>query len=254
MCEYWAHGAETEGLPCLPENTTLDEKNDTTAIPTIDRVANAVQNASPRRRIDGRNRTKADLLLFDVDGHAVAVKDYGRRPFWIRHSVGRFLVRRECAAYRAAAGAPGLVPYLGRLGPASLATIWVDARSLRDRAGEPIDPRVFSDLESIVDGLHRRGVALGDLHHRDVLVSDRGEVHVVDLATAWILGPRPSPMRRRIFLRLQENDHVAVARLRSRILQGKEPDLERAVGIEAAHRHARSRRWKGAWNRLRRRR
>lgn len=208
-------------------------------------------SAAPLRRLPGRNRTKADLLLFDVLGRKVAVKDYRPRSFWFRQTAGRLLVRRECKAYRALGGAPGVATFLGRLGPFTLATEWVDARSLRDRRGETIAAEVFDSLERTIDGLHRRGVALGDLHHRDVLVSDSGRVVVVDLATAWVLGPRPSPMRRRVFLRLQESDRVNLARMRARFLHGHEADLERDVGAEAARRYRRAQAWKSLWNRLR---
>lgn len=228
--------------------------DDTTSVPTITEIASARRGAPPIRVLPGRNRTKADLLLLDFRGHRVAVKDYSPRPFWIRNTVGRFLVRRECAAYTAAGAVPGLPRFLGRLGPFALATDWIDARSLRDRQGESIDQGVFLVLEGILNALHARGVALGDLHHRDVLVSEDGSVHVVDLATAWILGPRPSPMRRRIFLRLQENDRIALARMRSRTLHGRDADLEVEIGPDAARRHQRSREWKSAWNRIRGRR
>ena len=126
-----------------------------------------------------------------------------------------------------------------------------EARSLRERRGETITAEVFDSLERTVDGLHRRGVALGDLHHRDVLVSDSGRVVVVDLATAWVLGPNPSPMRRRVFHRLRESDRVNLARMRARFLEDREADLERDVGVEAARRYRRAQAWKASWNRLR---
>lgn len=226
----------------------------TTERPTVPEILAAVDSAPPTNRIPGRNRTKADLVVVEVRGRAVAVKDYRPRPFWIRNTAGRFLVRRECAAYRAAGDLPGLARFQGRVGPFALATDWVDARSLRDRRGERLDPAVFATLGEVLEALHRRGVALGDLHHRDVLLSDGGDVTVVDLATAWVLGPRPSPMRRRIFLRLKENDHVALARMRARMLHGREADLEHEVSVDAARRHRRSRRWKALWNRMRGRR
>lgn len=225
----------------------------TTGVRAARDLAEAVAGAVPRFRIPGRNRTKADLVVYDLPGRTVAVKDYGERPIWFRETVGRLLVRRECAAYRAAGDAPGLVPFLGRLGPFSMATQWVDARPLREAGNGTVGREVFDALARVVEELHRRGVALGDLHHRDVLVSGRDEVWVVDLATAWVLGERPGPMRRRIFLRLQESDRVNLARLRARFEHGREADLAREVGPAAARRYRRSREWKSLWDRLRRR-
>lgn len=226
----------------------------TTAARASRDLAEAVARAVPRLRIPGRNRTKADLLVYDLPGRTVAVKDYGARPIWFRQTAGRLLVRRECAAYRAAGGAPGLVPFLGRLGPFAMATEWVDARPLRESANGTIGAAVFDALGRIVEELHRRGVALGDLHHRDVLVAESGAVFVVDLATAWVLGTRPGPMRRRVFVRLQESDRVNLARMRARFEHGREADLDREVGPAAARRYRRSREWKSLWDRLRGRR
>ena len=204
----------------------------------------------PERRIEGRNLSKADVLLFRTAGGAVAVKDYGGRPFVARQLAGRLLVARECRAYEAAAGAPGLAPFLGRLGPFALATRWIDAPPLAERARGSVAGAVFDRLDAVIAGLHARGVALADLHHRDVLVGD-GTVHVVDLAAAYVLGPRPGPIRRRIFRRLAAHDRLAAARMRARFTGSSEEDALSAVDPEAVRLWGAGRRVKAAWDRLR---
>jgi hypothetical protein len=199
----------------------------------------------------GRNWTKADVRFFDTGAERFAVKDYGPRSWFVRQTLGRLLISREAAAYRAAAGVPGLPRFLGRLGPFRLATEWIDAAPLAERGRDTAAPECFDRLDEIVAELHRRGVALGDLHHRDVLVDGGGGVHVVDLATAWVLGSRPSGWRRRIFERLRDQDRVAAARIRARFLGG---DVDRAVeevGGVAAARYRRARWLKAVWDRVR---
>lgn len=189
-------------------------------------------------------------MVHDLDGRRIAVKDYAPRPLWVRSTIGRFMTARETAAYRAAAGVEGLPAFYGRLDACALAIAWIDAKPLSALAG-PLPASVFDALDRIVAALHARGIALGDLHHRDVLVGSDGSVHVVDLATAWILGDRPGSWRRRVFERLSGNDLVSAARLRARFTGIPESVALATVPPDAIRWHARGRRWKARWDRWR---
>lgn len=207
--------------------------------------------ARPWRRLPGRNFTKADVLLYRLDGLEVAVKDYGPRGFLVRNTLGRLLLRRETRAYRAASGLPGLPRFLGRPGPFRLALERIDAEPLADLRDRPFDDSFFDRLEHRVDALHARGVAHGDLHHRDVLVASDGAIYIVDLAMAWVVGESAGGGRRAVFRRLAALDRVAVARMRAR-WTGRDVDAAAStVSPAAAVWHARGRRIKGALNRLR---
>jgi hypothetical protein len=217
------------------------------------RLRERLGTLAPSRRIPGRNRTKADLLVYELDGCRIAAKDYGARPWWIRNTLGRWLTRRESAAYLAAEGIEGLPRYHGRLGPFRLATQWIDAQPLSAFEEGSLPPDRFDALDAVVRRLHDRGIALGDLHHRDVLVDRDGGVWVVDLATAWIQGEGSGILRRAVFERMRDQDRVALARLRARFTGADEADAIRAVGARAAARYATGRRLKSWWDRLRRR-
>lgn len=209
--------------------------------------------SEPIRRLAGRNRTKADILVYRSGSVEIALKDYGRRPFLIRQLLGRYLIRRETAAYRAAAGLSGLPRFLGRVGPFALATEWVRARPLSSFVDERPDPACFDRARELLGELHRRGIALTDLHHRDLLVAEDGRVFFVDLAMAWVLGERPRSWRRRLFERLRRQDEISLARMRARF-SGGDPDAAVAeIGGPAAAWHRRGRRIKSFLDRLRRR-
>lgn len=208
-------------------------------------------DAEPLQRIEGRNATKADLLFFDLDGERVAVKTYAPRSFVLRNTLGRWLVRRESEAYVTARGVDGLPDFLGRCGPHALVTRWVEAVPLRERTGGRLDEAIFDRLEQMVDGFHQRGVALADLHHRDVLLGSEDELYIVDLATAWVLGRRPGPFRRRLFRRFCESDRVNLARMRARFTGGDVEAAVESVSPAAAAWHRRGRRVKSFLNRLR---
>ncbi len=205
----------------------------------------------PSERIRGRNATKADVLFYRLDDRAVAVKTYAPRPWWIRHSLGRWLIRREAAAYEAAGGAAGLPAFLGRLGSCALATEQVDAQPLAGFRDERLGDATFDAVAAILDDLHRRGVAVADLHHRDVLLAADGSVFLVDLAMAWILGQRPGRLGRAFFRRLCDQDRVALARMRARFTGRDVAAAVTAVGASAAAWHARGRRLKSALDHLR---
>lgn len=214
----------------------------------------ALREQRPVRRIAGRNLTKADILVYRLGDREIALKDYGARPFWLRNTIGRLLVRRESRAYAAASGLEGLPRWLGRVGPFALAVEWVPGTSLAEARGQRVDPAVFDRLGSILDGLHQHGIALGDLHHRDVIVGADGGVAVVDLATALVLGPRPGRLALRLFRRMADQDRVALARLRARATGGDEEQAVAALGPRIARRYARARKLKAWWDRLRGRR
>jgi hypothetical protein len=210
-----------------------------------------LERQEPLRTIPGRNSTKADILVYRHGTLQVALKDYRPRPWWVRLAVGRGLVARETAAYEAARGIAGVARFLGRLGPLCLATEWVDGRPLREWAGEELPGGVFEKLRATLDRLHEAGIALGDVHHRDVLVEASGRVTLVDLATAVTLGDRPGAMRSRIFRRLRLQDEISYVRLAARF-SGEDPEQAvMSLGPEAAAAHARGRRLKRALKRLR---
>ena len=203
------------------------------------------------RRLPGRNRNKADILVYEAGKRRFAVKDYAPRPWWIRHTVGRFLIRRETRAYRASRGIRGLPRFLGRLGPFALATEYVEARTLAEFDDGTVEPARFDALQRIVLALHDRGLALADLNHRDVLLTASGEVYVIDLAAAWIAGVRPGPVRRRLFEHLRNTDLFSLARLRARFTGEDRDEVLRRADPRVVRLHRIARRLKWRWDRLR---
>jgi hypothetical protein len=225
-----------------------------TAIPQPRLLAERLRSLQPDRRISGRNNTKADVLLYRLDEAAIAVKDYAARPFLFRNILGRYLIRREARIYSAASGLPGIARFHGRLGPYSLATDWIEGKPLVELLTKGTPEGCFARLREIVSALHQHGIALADLHLGDVLVGAEGEVHVIDLATAMLLGERPSRVRRGLFARLCDQDRVAVARMEARFRGEDIDEAVDAVGERAASWHRRGRRVKSMLRRLKGRR
>lgn len=211
----------------------------------------ALRGLTPERQIPGRNVSKADISLYRVEGRRIAVKDYRKRPFLARQTLGRLLVSRECRAYERAGAAPGLAPFLGRLGPFAFATGWIESVPLAEFAPGSVAPEVFDRLDAVIAGLHERGVAVSDLHHRDVLIAADGKVHIVDLAAAYVRPPRAGALSRRVFARLRAQDLLNAARMRARFTGVSEDDLLATLDPESVRRWANGRRVKTFWDRLR---
>ena len=222
-----------------------------TAPLTASQLQQALACLTPERRLVGRNLSKADVLVYRVGGCRIAVKDYTARPFLARHTVGRLLTGRECRAYERAGAVLGLAPFLGRLGPLTMATAWIDAIPLAELPQGAASPELFDRLDAVVAGLHLRGVAISDLHHRDVLVSENGAVHIVDLAMAFVLGPTPGWMRRCLFERLSAQDRLSAARMRARFTGRSEDEALAALDPASRRLWRAGRRIKGVWDRLR---
>jgi len=147
----------------------------------------------------GRNWTKADLFLCEQDGRRLVIKDYAPRPFWVRNTIGRFLVGRECAAYTRLSGIAGIPPLAGRIDSHAFAVGWVEGKELSSfRRGE-VPASFFDRLLELLLAIHRAGVAHGDLHHRDILVDSLGSPALVDFSTAVLLEPGAGGIRCRVF-------------------------------------------------------
>jgi len=213
--------------------------------------ADCLRGEEPVHRIPGRNWSKADVEFYETEDLKVAVKTYELRNALARNTLGRWLIRREAAAFRAVSGVSGVPAFLGRLGAFAIATEWVDAVPLKARKGDRLDDEIFDRLSGIVSEFHERGVALADLHHRDVLVGEDGSLYVLDLATAWIAGDRPGFLRRYLFDRFRESDMVNLARMRARFTGGDPAAAVASVSPGAAAWHRRGRKVKSILDRLR---
>ncbi|HXV74689.1 MAG TPA: hypothetical protein VD788_00090 [Candidatus Polarisedimenticolaceae bacterium] len=214
--------------------------------------AGRLRHAPVTRRIPGRNYTKGEITLRTLDGKRFAVKDYRPRPFLMRQTLGRYLVGRECRAYHAAGRIDGLARYAGRVDRFALATEWVEGRTLNGFApgAQPAD--LFERLAGLLRALHERGVALADLHRRDVIVGPRGELTVVDLAAAWMLKPGAARAARAAFVRLCCQDEIALARMRAHYHGEDEAAVLAALDPAAVARYRRARAVKSFVDRVRR--
>jgi hypothetical protein len=136
------------------------------------------------------SRTKADLRVIDLGDGPLVVKDFSRKPWWIR-GFGRLQIARECAAYRRLGLATGFPRLIGRIDRYALSLSWIDGVQLihaptRFSRGEDY----LEQIRKCLARMHAVGLFHLDLRGRhNVLLSGDGRIHVLDLAAAVCLRP-----------------------------------------------------------------
>ncbi len=176
-----------------------------------------------------RNSTKADVRFEERDGREVVVKDYGARSWWVRTFYGRPTLRREARVYERLAGVSGVPASLGLETPDRLVLERAPGRPSHELKADAYDARaVFDRLDAILAGIHGRGVAISDLHRRNVLIEPPATVHVIDFALSRIARDPQHPGW--MVRRLMELDRHAAARLRARALGLPEPEATGSIG------------------------
>ena len=163
-----------------------------------------------------RNSTKALVTKSMRLGRAVVVKDFSRCSAVIKMLYGRPALRREARAYALLQGIPGIPECFGLAGRDRLVIEYISGRLLGNFKRGDVAPVVFDRLDEIVQGAHARGVALVDLHSSNIIISDNGDVFLIDFANALFARDSRRPnMLVRLFMEL---DRHAAGRMRARYL------------------------------------
>jgi tRNA A-37 threonylcarbamoyl transferase component Bud32 len=166
----------------------------------------------------GRNVSKASIDVVEHEGRTLVVKDVAHRPFWVRTILGPFQLRREARAYRRLAGLEGIPALVQVIDRRALAMERIPGRAIREVPRGAIPPVFFDRLLVLIQAIHARGVAHGDLHHGDVLVAPGDRPYVIDFSTASFTGRRRGRARKFFFDQARLADLRNVAKLRRRWL------------------------------------
>ncbi len=127
---------------------------------------------------------QGDLHLGEVDGHRIFVKAATGNP--LAAAIRRWMLRREYEAYRRLEDIPGIPRCYGFYDGRYLVVDAIDGRSLRDAVIHDRE-QFFAALFRIVDAMHARGVAHGDLMRKENILVDRSEHPVlVDFGASTI--------------------------------------------------------------------
>jgi len=194
---------------------------------TRDRLAR-----QPRRRLaEGRNLTKAIVDLVEIEGRPVVLKDFASRPWPVRRIWGPWQLDREARAYSVLAGLRGTPAFLGRVDRQAIVLEYVAGRTLASLRPGDLSGPFFDRLDRLLEEIHARGVAHGDLHRHDVLAGPDGAPCIVDFSTSVSAGRNAGPLGRLLFDQMRLADRRSAAKMRRRMLPGSGAEVPDRRGL-----------------------
>ena len=176
-----------------------------------------------------RNKSKGSVRIEERASRQIVVKDYGAVANPLVRLYGVMTLRNEARAYKLLAGVPGIPVCHGMTQEGCLELDFVMGRHLGLFKRRSVPENIFEKLENILQAMHGRGVANMDLHRSNVLVSDDGDVHVIDFAHAVIARNSEHPG---IIARLaMQLDRYAFSRMKARFVGLAKPVPSGAFGF-----------------------
>jgi serine/threonine protein kinase len=142
---------------------------------------------------------KPDLNRISLDGQTYMVKDVRKRHWFLRWTLGLWLIQQEWKVYSRLKGVSGIPQPVERIDRFAFAMEYISGKAVgRD---EMLSPSFFSELERVLREVHSRGVVHLDLRHKgNILVSDDGKPYLIDFNSSFSF--KEGGMLRRLFFPL----------------------------------------------------
>jgi RIO-like serine/threonine protein kinase len=158
---------------------------------------------------------KPDLSRVEVNGQFLMVKDVRRKNFFLRWTLGLWLIHKEWKIYSRLAGIQGIPQPAERIDRFAFAMEFIPGRPVL--RGEPLPPSFFQELGRVLGDIHERGVVHMDLRHKgNILVSEKGEPFFIDFNSSFAFKDK-GPLRRYLFPLLRWVDYGGLMKLKNRV-------------------------------------
>ncbi|NWG01480.1 MAG: hypothetical protein HXY44_01330 [Syntrophaceae bacterium] len=169
---------------------------------------------------------KPDLSRAELGGRTVMVKDVRKRKFFLRWTLGLWLIQKEWKIYSRLIGMKGIPHPIERIDRFAFCMEFISGRPLS--RGENLDPSFFSHLKQVLQEIHARGVVHLDLRHKgNILISELGEPFLIDFNSSFAF-KKQGVLRRYLFPLLCWIDHGGFLKLKERISPSSMTSEERA--------------------------
>ena len=161
------------------------------------------------------NFGKPDLNQVEIGGRSLMVKDVRKKNFFLRWTLGLWLIDKEWKIYSRLAGMKGIPQPVGRVDRFAFAMEFIPGKSIL--RGEPLPPPFFRELERVLEDIHKRGVVHMDLRHKgNILVSEKGEPFLIDFNSSFAFKENGF-LRRCLFPLLRWVDYGGLLKLKERV-------------------------------------
>ena len=166
--------------------------------------------------------SRPDVLHLRHGDDDAVLKDHNCCAARFARWLGPLLTRREAKALAKLEDVLQVPTLVGRVDRRALLMEYVDASPVRDTEGDIEWPQFFDRFYTLLNEMHRRGVAHCDLRSPgNILLSRAGEPVIVDFVACVFAGARWNLPQRWLFSRFCRVDRSAVVKLKSRVA----PDL-----------------------------
>jgi len=147
-------------------------------------------DAAPKDYLTRGAPFKADVMVVDVGGGEMVVKDFSGRAWW-RRLIGRLEVSRECRAYAYLGPMPWFPAFLGCVDKDALAVEKIDGVALARAADSKENrDRYLAQLRSAMERLGKLGfLHLDARSNKNVLLRPDRQVIFIDLAGSFWIPP-----------------------------------------------------------------
>ncbi|PQV65348.1 serine/threonine protein kinase [Abditibacterium utsteinense] len=164
------------------------------------------------RPIHSGKGLQSSVYEIDWKGERAAVKDFSKLPPLFRLFIAPILVKREVKALRHLDGTPGIPRFFGQIDRLAFAIEFIEGRPISGIHKGEMPPEVFGRMARVVEAMHARGVAHGDLKRRsNLLLTPENEVFIIDFAAAIVAH---GPISQKIMRAVAEVDDKSLPRLK----------------------------------------
>jgi RIO-like serine/threonine protein kinase len=158
---------------------------------------------------------KPDLNRVEVKGRSLMVKDVRGKSFFLRWTLGLWLIHKEWGIYSRLAGTQGIPQPIERIDRFAFAMEFIPGKPILRE--EPLPPSFFQELERVLGGIHERGVVHMDLRHKgNILVSEKGKPFLIDFNSSFAFKEK-GLLRRYLFPLLRWVDYGGLLKLKKRV-------------------------------------
>jgi serine/threonine protein kinase len=158
---------------------------------------------------------KPDLNQITLEGQTFMVKDVRERNFFLRWTLGLWLIDKEWKIYCRLKGTKNIPQPFERIDRFAFAMEFISGRSLL--RGEPLPSSFFSDLEQVLKEVHARGVVHLDLRHKgNILLSEGGKPFLIDFNSSFAFKEKGF-LRRYLFPLFRWIDYGGLLKLKQRV-------------------------------------
>ncbi|MCE5228767.1 hypothetical protein LLG95_04125 [bacterium] len=163
-----------------------------------------------------RSLAQADVYTLDWNGRPAVLKDFSKRPWLVRVLWARPVAGREVRALRRLAGVRGVPQLFGTAGPEAFIMELMQADRLPKSDKTPPPAAYWADAKRLMNEMHARGVAHGDLRRKNIMINANGEAILIDFATAmsrrkgWA-----APFYNFLYERCRRIDRITLARIKA---------------------------------------